>query len=45
MPSKKKQYERFQKIARDLGVDDNESAKEFERAFEKMIPPKKRSSS
>ncbi|MGA9890874.1 MAG: hypothetical protein WBQ55_00565 [Xanthobacteraceae bacterium] len=24
MPSKKKQYERFQKIARDLGVDDNE---------------------
>jgi hypothetical protein len=39
-PNKKDQYERFQKTARDLGVDDEESAKRFERAFEKIVPPR-----
>lgn len=38
--SKKDQYERFQQTARDLGVDDEESAETFERAFEKMLPPR-----
>jgi hypothetical protein len=41
--SKKDQFERFQKTARDLGVDNEESAKKFERAFEKIVPSKKRS--
>jgi hypothetical protein len=41
-PSKKDQYERFQQTARDLGVDDEESAGRFERAFEKIVPPKVR---
>jgi hypothetical protein len=41
-PSKKDQYERFQKTARDLGVDDSESAGRFERAFEKIVPVKMR---
>jgi hypothetical protein len=41
-PSKKDQYERFQKTARDLGVDDEESAQTFERAFKAMVPPKRR---
>jgi hypothetical protein len=44
-PSKKDQYERFQKTARDLGVDDEESAQRFERAFEKIVPPRHKSSS
>jgi hypothetical protein len=39
-PSKKNQYERFQKTARDLGIDDEESAQTFERAFSKIVPPK-----
>jgi len=39
-PSKKDQYERFQKTARDLGVDDEESAETFERTFSKIVPPK-----
>ena len=39
-PSKKDQYERFQKTARDLGVDDEESARTFERTFEKIVPPR-----
>jgi hypothetical protein len=39
-PSKNKQYERFQKTARDLGVDNEQSAKAFERAFVKIVPPK-----
>lgn len=37
-PSKKDQYERFQQTARDLGVDDEESAEAFERAFKKIVP-------
>jgi hypothetical protein len=40
-PGKKKQYERFQQAARDLGVDDEASAEKFERAFEKIVPPKR----
>ena len=43
-PSKKDQYERFQKTARDLGVDDEESARKFEQTFAKVVPPKSRSS-
>jgi hypothetical protein len=39
-PSKKDQYERFQQTARDLGIDDNESAEAFERAFRKIVPPR-----
>jgi hypothetical protein len=38
--SKKDQYERFQQTARDLGIDDEKSAKAFERAFEKIVPSK-----
>jgi hypothetical protein len=41
-PSKKDQYERFQQTARNLGLDDEESAQKFERAFEKIVPPKKK---
>ena len=39
--SKKDQYERFQQAARDLGVDDEESAQTFERAFSKIVPAKR----
>lgn len=39
--SKNKQYERFQKAARELGIDNEESAKAFERSFGKIVPPKK----
>jgi hypothetical protein len=39
-PSKKDQYERFQKAARDLGVDDPEAAETFESAFQKIVPPR-----
>ena len=39
--SKKDQYERFQQAARDLGVDDDESAQKFERAFAKIVPAKR----
>jgi hypothetical protein len=42
-PSKKDQYERFQQTAHDLGVDNEESAQKFERAFEKIVPPRKQS--
>jgi len=38
--SKKAQYERFLETARELGVDNAESAEAFERAFEKIVPPK-----
>ena len=38
--SKKDQYERFRQTARNLGADDEESAKRFERAFEKIVPPR-----
>ena len=41
-PSKKEQYERFQETARNLGIDDEESAKTFERAFKKIVPSKRR---
>jgi hypothetical protein len=37
--SKKAQYERFVETARELGCDENEEA--FERAFEKIVPPKR----
>ena len=40
-PSKKNQYERFQRTARELGVEDEESAKTFERAFSKIVPPRR----
>jgi hypothetical protein len=41
-PSKKDQYERFQKTARDLGIDDEESARKFEGDFAKIVPAKRR---
>lgn len=44
MPKKKdppedpaKQHERFKEVAREHGAD--ESGKEFERAFKKVVPP------
>jgi hypothetical protein len=37
----KKEYERFVETARKLGCDESEEA--FERAFEKIIPPKEKS--
>jgi hypothetical protein len=39
-PNKKDQYERFQKTARDLSVDNEENAVEFEKSFAKIVPPK-----
>lgn len=39
-PDDKAQSERFKKTARGLGVDNDESAKAFERAFSKLIPPR-----
>ena len=36
----KEQYERFKKAAKEAGVTDSE--KEFERAFKKVAPTKKR---
>ena len=36
----KRQYERFVKTARELGVDESEEA--FDRAFRKIVPPKDR---
>jgi hypothetical protein len=41
-PSKADQYERFRQTAREHGVDNEESAQEFERAFRKIVPPKSR---
>jgi hypothetical protein len=41
-PDEKAQYERFQQTARDLGVDNEKSAKTFERAFKKIVPPRKK---
>jgi hypothetical protein len=38
--SKKRQYERFQETARELGVDNKKSAEAFELAFKKLLPPK-----
>jgi hypothetical protein len=43
--SKREQYERFQQTARDLGADDEESAQQFERAFSKIVPAKRKDSS
>jgi hypothetical protein len=43
-PSKKKQYERFEKTARELGIDDEKSAKAFETAFSRIIPSRPKSS-
>jgi len=40
-PNKKEQYERFQKTARELAVDDEKSALKFERDFAKIVPPKR----
>ena len=37
----KEQFKRFVETAHDHGVD--ESGKEFERAFKKVVPPKRRS--
>lgn len=37
-PSEKPQRERFVDAAKEVGVD--ESGKEFERAFKKIVPPK-----
>jgi len=34
----KRQYERFVKTARELGVDESEEA--FDRAFREIVPPK-----
>jgi hypothetical protein len=39
-PSKKDQYERFRKTARELGVDNEKDGEAFERAFKKIIPPR-----
>jgi hypothetical protein len=39
--NKKEQYERFQKAARNLDVDGEEYAQRFERAFGKIVPPKR----
>jgi hypothetical protein len=36
--SKKEQYERFQQTARDLGIDNDKSAKAFELTFRKIVP-------
>jgi hypothetical protein len=41
-PSKKKQYERFAETARNLGIDNEQSAEAFERAFRKIVPSKSR---
>jgi hypothetical protein len=37
-----KQAERFVETARELGLDNEESAAAFERVFGKIAPPKKR---
>lgn len=38
-PSKKTQYGRFVETARELGADESEES--FERAFKKIVPPKR----
>jgi len=43
-PSKKDQYGRFLETVRDLGIDERKSRESFERAFEKVVPPKRRGS-
>jgi hypothetical protein len=44
-PSKKNQYGRFLETVRNLGIDEQKSREAFERAFEKIVPPKRPSSS
>jgi hypothetical protein len=41
-PSKKDQYERFVKTVRDLGIDEQKSREAFERAFSRIVPPKRK---
>lgn len=41
-PNKRDQYERFQQTAHGLGIDNEESAEAFKRAFTKIVPPKGR---
>jgi hypothetical protein len=41
-PSKKDQYGRFLETVRNLGVAEKESRETFERAFSKIVPPKRR---
>ena len=41
-PSKKTQYGRFVETARKLGCDESEET--FERAFQKIVPPKQKTS-
>jgi hypothetical protein len=41
-PSKKHQYGRFLETVRDLGIDERKSREAFEKAFEKIVPPKRR---
>jgi hypothetical protein len=41
-PNKKTQYGRFQQTARNLGIDNEQTAEAFERAFRKIVPPKSR---
>jgi hypothetical protein len=33
-------YDRFLQTAHELGIDDEKGKEEFERAFERMVPPK-----
>jgi hypothetical protein len=42
-PSAKKQYERFQQTARDLGIDNKKGAEAFERAFKRIVPARAQS--
>ena len=37
--TEKEQTERFKKIAQELGVVDNDSSEEFERALQKLLLP------
>ena len=42
-PNKKEQYERFQRVAGDLDIDNESSAQNFEQTFSKVVPPKRKS--
>jgi hypothetical protein len=41
-PSTRKQYERFEETARNLGVYDKKSADSFEDSFRKIVPPSRK---
>jgi hypothetical protein len=41
--NRQEQYERFEKAARALGIDDKANAEAFEYAFKQIVPPKRRS--